>query len=120
VSASPEILTFPSSASTDQFVILASDGIWDVMSSQEAVTFVHTMMRGGVGALPKGGAKVRSEQNARDRRRAWPVDSGTPAQHYLYLTIIFPFLSPSLLTAAGPGNQASDASDKRLDELHER
>jgi len=28
----------------DEFIILASDGLWDVMSSQEAVTFIHEKM----------------------------------------------------------------------------
>jgi serine/threonine protein phosphatase PrpC len=55
VSSSVEVLSLDLDAEVDQFVIVASDGLWDVMSSQEAVTFVNDMMRGGVGALPKGG-----------------------------------------------------------------
>jgi len=54
VSSDCEILEYEKDEENDQFIILASDGLWDVMSSQEAVTFIHLMMRGGVGALPKG------------------------------------------------------------------
>lgn len=39
---------------TDQFVILATDGLWDVMSSEEAVQYVHTVMGGAMGALREG------------------------------------------------------------------
>lgn len=39
----------------DQFIILATDGLWDVMSSEEAVNFVHNVMSAHVGALREGG-----------------------------------------------------------------
>lgn len=39
---------------TDQFVILATDGLWDVMTSEEAVQYVHTVMGGAMGALREG------------------------------------------------------------------
>lgn len=35
---------------TDQFVILASDGLWDVMTSEEAVDYVHAVMAAAVGS----------------------------------------------------------------------
>lgn len=38
----------------DEFVILATDGLWDVMSSEEAVNFVHSVMSASVGALTEG------------------------------------------------------------------
>lgn len=38
----------------DEFIVLASDGVWDVMTSAETVDFVHQMLRGSVGALPSG------------------------------------------------------------------
>lgn len=40
---------------TDQFVILASDGLWDVMTSEEAVQYVHAIMGGAMGAAREGG-----------------------------------------------------------------
>ena len=41
VSSETEITRFPLLGSNDEFVILASDGLWDVMSNQETVDFVH-------------------------------------------------------------------------------
>jgi len=41
VSAEPEIRQFPLEKDADEFVVLASDGLWDVMTSQEVVDFVH-------------------------------------------------------------------------------
>merc|ERR1711988_83195 len=39
----------------DQFIILASDGLWDVMTSQECVSMVHEILTSHVGALREGG-----------------------------------------------------------------
>lgn len=41
VSGEVEIKRFPVTEGGDEFIMLASDGLWDVMSSQEAVSFVH-------------------------------------------------------------------------------
>ena len=59
VTSESEIMEFKSDLEKDDFIILASDGIWDVMTSQEAVTYVHNMMKGGVGALPRGAVTLR-------------------------------------------------------------
>jgi serine/threonine protein phosphatase PrpC len=55
VSGSADIRAFPMDPEGDQFIILATDGLWDVMSSDEAVTFVHSVMGGAMGALREGG-----------------------------------------------------------------
>jgi len=46
VSGDVEIKHFPSQRSDDEFVLLASDGLWDVMTSQEVVSFVHRRLQG--------------------------------------------------------------------------
>lgn len=44
VTSEAEIMTFPVSERDDQFVLLASDGLWDVMSSQEVVDYVQEVL----------------------------------------------------------------------------
>jgi serine/threonine protein phosphatase PrpC len=41
VSAEVEIMRFPVDEHGDEFVLLASDGLWDVMTSQDVVSYVH-------------------------------------------------------------------------------
>ena len=41
VTCRPDVLVYPSSISADEFILICCDGVWDVMSSQEAVTFIH-------------------------------------------------------------------------------
>lgn len=46
VSGEVEIKSFPLlSGKDDEFVVLASDGLWDVMSSQDVVNFVHSTLQ---------------------------------------------------------------------------
>lgn len=49
-----EIKTIELKREADQFVILASDGLWDVMSSEEAVQYVHAVMGGAMGSGKEG------------------------------------------------------------------
>lgn len=44
VCANPEITSFTLTAS-DSFLILASDGLWDVVTNEEAVQFVHDTVK---------------------------------------------------------------------------
>jgi len=47
VTAFPEIIIEERDAANDQFILLACDGIWDVMSSQEVVSKVLDLLRNG-------------------------------------------------------------------------
>lgn len=44
VSSEAEIECFPIDEENDEFFLLGSDGLWDVMTSQEVVDFVHEML----------------------------------------------------------------------------
>ncbi|CAN0407912.1 unnamed protein product, partial [Ascophyllum nodosum] len=58
VSGEAEIRTIEINRETDQFVILASDGLWDVMSSEEAVQYVHSIMARAIQAGSGDGSAV--------------------------------------------------------------
>lgn len=44
VSGQVEINHYPVNEEKDEFILLASDGLWDVMTSQEVVSYVHRRM----------------------------------------------------------------------------
>ena len=49
VSSEVEIKRFPlGEDGADEFIVLASDGLWDVMESQEVVTYIHHILRAPV------------------------------------------------------------------------
>ena len=43
VTAEPEIISVPVQEDNDEFILVASDGLWDVMDSQEAVDYVKSI-----------------------------------------------------------------------------
>lgn len=59
VSGEVEIKRFPLYDDKDEFILLASDGLWDVMSSQEVVSYVHKRLK----APPKDGADINCEED---------------------------------------------------------
>lgn len=59
VSGEVEIQRFPVQDGNDEFIVLASDGLWDVMSSQEVVSYVHKRLH----AAPKDGADIKTEED---------------------------------------------------------
>jgi serine/threonine protein phosphatase PrpC len=48
VSAEPEVQFFDRDEQEDEFIIVASDGLWDVMNSDEVIEFVHEILDGQV------------------------------------------------------------------------
>ena len=65
VSDEPDVCCFERNYETDRFLILASDGLWDVMNGKEAVRFVQQILAGSVGAL---GRADPSSGNLKTRR----------------------------------------------------
>ncbi len=51
VTGEADVDSFPIDHEGDQFIIIATDGLWDVFSSEEAVQYVHTVMGGALGSL---------------------------------------------------------------------
>lgn len=59
VSGEVEIKRFPVYDDKDEFILLASDGLWDVMTSQEVVSYVHKRLH----SAPKDGADITSDED---------------------------------------------------------
>jgi len=66
VSSEPDIVVHPMNKNEDRFVVLASDGLWDVMTSQDVVDFVKQIMSMGTSAS----ASAASPPSARSRMTA--------------------------------------------------
>lgn len=47
VTCVPDVFEHPIAAGTDRFVVLASDGLWDVMSSEQVAEFVYKRIKKG-------------------------------------------------------------------------
>jgi serine/threonine protein phosphatase PrpC len=47
VVAEPDVLELPLRAGQDEFLVVATDGLWDVLSSQEAVDLARAGLRRG-------------------------------------------------------------------------
>ena len=75
VSPVPEV-TFTQLGSSDSFIVLASDGVWEFMSSQEVVDFIGRMRREDRSASDASEALVR-EAVRRWRRNEVVVDDTT-------------------------------------------
>lgn len=60
VSSEPEITVHERNNDEDRFIVLASDGLWDVMSSQDVVDFARQIMAGSI----SGPSGARQKMNA--------------------------------------------------------
>lgn len=58
ITADPDIFSLDWKPGIDTFIVLASDGLWDVITSDECVQFVNQVLQGSVGAL--GGMEADS------------------------------------------------------------
>jgi serine/threonine protein phosphatase PrpC len=78
----PELQTVPL-RETDEFILCACDGVWDVMSSQDAITFVRTRLRGLAAGkrVGQGRAKQHSSRSKPSRKTARAEDDGAAAMN---------------------------------------
>ncbi|ERM95663.1 hypothetical protein AMTRI_Chr08g207250 [Amborella trichopoda] len=98
LSAEPSITTHTISA-LDQFVIFASDGLWEHLSNQEAVDIVHNHSRSGsarrlVKAALREAAKKR-EMRYSDLKK---IDRGVRRHFHDDITVVVLFLDPYLVS----------------------
>ena len=64
VSSEPDLTIMKRNKDEDRFVVLASDGLWDVMTSQDVVDFVRQILAGSMGNTPSSsGSQVRSKMS---------------------------------------------------------
>jgi serine/threonine protein phosphatase PrpC len=66
VSSQPDICEFERS-DDDRFILVASDGLWDVISSQEAVDFIKQIMAGNVRGGGSRGAPTAASNTMKER-----------------------------------------------------
>ena len=72
VTAEVEIKHFPAADEGDEFFLLASDGLWDVMTSQDVVSFVHQKLKS---ATPKSGLMSQEDSAKLNRLRRQKMSS---------------------------------------------
>lgn len=69
VIASPELTVYPRLVSSDEFIVLACDGIWDVASNKECSDFIQSLLSHGetdLGAICEEAIDTCLERNSRD------------------------------------------------------
>lgn len=70
VSSEAEIDSLPINNDEDEFFLLASDGLWDVMTSQEVVDFVHEMLACPTQSVKTKKGKITLTPEFRKRKMA--------------------------------------------------
>jgi len=65
ITAEPDMMTFPIEEEKDEFIILASDGLWDVVTSHEAIDFVQRHIQQG---FPRDEVATRMVEESLRRR----------------------------------------------------
>ncbi|XP_022742286.1 probable protein phosphatase 2C 38 [Durio zibethinus] len=91
----------------DQFLIFASDGLWEHLSSQEAVKIVQSSPRNGIArrlikAALKEAAKKR-EMRYSDLKK---IDEGVRRHFHDDITVIVVFLDPHLINGSSSYNSS--------------
>lgn len=126
MTAAPEVMS-QSRHADDEFVILACDGIWDVMSSQECVNFVSDLLHSAERPPlePRAAAAGEHEQGAGRQREAWDLgavcevlldkclDKGSRDNMSVVLVSLKPELAPGTAARRKAGPSVSAAPERR-------
>ncbi|XP_013598230.1 PREDICTED: probable protein phosphatase 2C 64 isoform X1 [Brassica oleracea var. oleracea] len=92
----------------DQFIICASDGLWEHMSNQEAVEIVHTHPRNGIA---KRLVKMALKEAAKKREMRYSdlkkIDRGVRRHFHDDITVIVVFFDTSLVVSRARGPAVS-------------
>ncbi|KAJ8533963.1 hypothetical protein K7X08_007287 [Anisodus acutangulus] len=81
--------------SKDQFVIFASDGLWDHLSNQEAVDIVHNHPRNGIARrLVKAALHVAAKKREMRYSDLEKIDRGVRRHFHDDITVIVVFIDP--------------------------
>ncbi|KAF8083088.1 hypothetical protein N665_0792s0017 [Sinapis alba] len=107
LSAEPSI-TVHTLQPRDQFIICASDGLWEHMSNQEAVEIVHNHPRNGIA---KRLVKVALKEAAKKREMRYSdlkkIDRGVRRHFHDDITVIVVFFDTSLVVSRARGPSVS-------------
>jgi serine/threonine protein phosphatase PrpC len=77
ITANPDTLVIDLNFDTDDFIVVACDGLWEVMKSQEVVDYVlHGLQGVRGGTSPRGGTTVASNREE-DSPKSSPASSAS-------------------------------------------
>ncbi|KAL3531877.1 hypothetical protein ACH5RR_005398 [Cinchona calisaya] len=80
----------------DQFLIFASDGLWEHLSNQEAVDIVHSYPRNGIAKrLVKAALKLAAKKREMRYSDLKKIDRGVRRHFHDDITVVVVFLDPS-------------------------
>ncbi|XP_074572543.1 putative protein phosphatase 2C 38 [Curcuma longa] len=98
LSPEPSIVTHKLSPQ-DQFLIFASDGLWEHLSNQEVANMIHNSPRNGIARkLVKAALQVAAKKREMSYSDLTKIDRGVRRHFHDDITVIVLFLDPNLIS----------------------
>lgn len=92
----------------DQFLIFASDGLWEHLSNEEAVDIVHSYPRSGIARrLVKAALQIAAKKREMRYSDLKKIDRGVRRHFHDDITVVVVFLDPPLNRTSGRGSGLS-------------